>query len=50
VVAAVSAAAAVKWLVAFLNRHGLMLFGWYRLVLCAALLGLWWVGGVRIAP
>jgi len=49
VVAAISAAIAVKWLVAFLNRHGLMLFGWYRLVLCAVLMVLLSTGHVRIS-
>lgn len=40
VVATLSAALAIKWLVTFLNRHGLAAFGWYRLVLAAGLTAL----------
>lgn len=34
------AALAVKWLVRFLEHHGLALFGWYRIALCAIMAGL----------
>jgi undecaprenyl-diphosphatase len=33
--ATVAAALSVKWLVSYLNRHGLTAFGWYRLALSA---------------
>ena len=34
-VATISAALAIKWLVSYLTRHGLAIFGWYRLAIAA---------------
>ena len=47
-VATVSAALAVKWLVSFLTKHGLAPFGYYRLVLTLVLGSLIWSGVVSI--
>jgi undecaprenyl-diphosphatase len=40
VAAAVSAALAVKWLVSYLQSHGLSVFGWYRISLGVVIGGL----------
>jgi len=49
-VATVSAAVAIRWLVGFLTKHGLTVFGIYRIILAVVLGVLWQVGIVNISP
>jgi undecaprenyl-diphosphatase len=46
--AAIAAFVAVKWMIAYLQRHGLAIFGWYRIALAIVIAGLLYSG--RISP
>lgn len=48
VAAAISAALAVKWLVSYLQSHGLSIFGWYRIVLALVVGCLFATGLVKV--
>ena len=50
IVATISAAFAVKWLVNYLSNHGLAIFGWYRIAIAIVLAGLWIGGVVQFGP
>jgi undecaprenyl-diphosphatase len=43
-VAFIVAAISIKWLVSYLSKHGLALFGWYRIAFAIVVLVLWYNG------
>lgn len=48
IAATVSAALAVKWLVSYLQSHGLAIFGWYRVILAVVIGSLFAAGIVKV--
>lgn len=48
ITAMIAAALAIKWLVHYLNRHSLAVFGWYRLALSAVFIVLFATGWLTI--
>ena len=50
VVATISAMIAIRWLVAWLNRHGLGIFGWWRIGVAAMLAVVIWIDPQSIEP
>jgi undecaprenyl-diphosphatase len=46
VVAFVAAAVAIRWMVGYLQRHSLAIFGWYRLGAAALATALIWAGTI----
>jgi undecaprenyl-diphosphatase len=49
-VATISAAIAVRWLVGYLSRHSLAIFGWWRIAVAALIAGLILSGQLSIEP
>jgi undecaprenyl-diphosphatase len=43
-VAFITAVLVVKWVLAYLTRHGFALFGWWRIIVGSAALALLWAG------
>ena len=50
IVALISALFAVKWLISYLTKHGLALFGWYRIALALILIALVSMNMITITP
>lgn len=48
VAAWISAVLAVKWMVGYLNRHGMEIFGYYRIVLAVVVAALLWNGWLHV--